>query len=332
MRNHLHLYKNWLCCLLFIGMQTIMVNGQLQHRHPKEVDLIKEIAPTYNESDINDQVIFIPTREMDDLLIYARSTVDPMKRNLSTDQFLKRYLPYSDNRLMKNGDIAYLEFYYNKYLGTLKECLAIATPNNLEFVTSRKQFFKNSTFTTRKEKRRFWRKFDAKRNELIADFFGFREHLIPAVSTEVAMILQEEHFPELTISMNELENLDGSPLEVTIYSNRVLEIPERKNTTIAGLSIISKCEDIFTSGSPAVRSAFPGLRGSNKGLTVHLRLFEDGVTLSHELGHLYYLYYKWEEYVKYIHFKGKDYEPGGHGPDDPSGLAARMTENGEMPF
>ncbi len=332
MQNYLPIYKIWLSGILFLGWNVFVASAQLLPRQPTVVNHIDSIVPRFIKSNIEDQIIFEPTREMDDVLRYARSTVDPMKRNLSTDQFLRRYLPYSQTRLMKNGDIAYLEFYYHKYLTTLKECLAIANPHNLEFITSRRAFFKNASLETRKEKRRYWRKFDTKRNELITNFFSFREHIIPAVSTEVAMILQEEHFPELTASMNKLQNLDKSPLEVTIYSNRILAIPEKKNATIAGLSIISKCEDIFTSGSPAVRNAYPGLRGSNKGLAVHLRLFEDGVTLSHELGHLYYLYYKWEEYVSYIRRKGKDYEPGGHGPDDPSGLAARMTENGQMPF
>ncbi len=332
MQKNLSLYKPLLSCLLLLGWNVFNVSAQLLPRHPIVIDLIEEAVPKYQEVEIDSQIIFEPTREIDDILRYARANVDPLKRNLKTDQFLKRYLPYSNTRLMKNGDIAYLEFYYNKYLVTLKECLAIANPQGLKFGTLRREFFKTSTLETRKEKRQYWRKFNAKRNELVANFFGYREYIIPAVSTEISMILQEEHFPELTVSMNELQNLDGSPLEITIYSNRVLTIPERKNTTIAGLSIISKCEDTFTSGSPAVRSAFPGLRGSNKGLTVHLRLFEDGVTLSHELGHLYYLAYKWEEYVSYIHKKGKDYEPGGHGPGDPSGLAARMTENGKMPF
>jgi len=334
MQNYLPFYKMCLCSFLFLGWNIFIISAQLLPRHPIEVNLIDSLAPQFFETETkqNNQIIFEPTREMDDILRFAQSNVDPLKRNLYTDQFIKRYLPYSDTRLMKNGDIFYLDFYYDKYLITLKECLAIANLHGLKFVSARRDFFKTSTLETRKEKRKYWRKFDDKRNELIARFFRFREHIIPAVSTEISMILQEEHFPELTASMNELKNLDDSPLEVMVYSNRNLTIPEKKNTAIAGLSIISKCEDIFTSGSPAVRSAFPGLRGSNKGLTVHLSLFEDGATLSHELGHLYYLYYKWEEYVNYIHQKGKDYEPGGHGPGDPSGLAARMTENGKMPF
>ncbi len=332
MQNFLPTYKTWLSCFLFLGLNILSTHAQLLPRQPHLVDLIDDAVPKYEERENKQQNIFEPTREMDDVLRYARSRVDPFKRNLRTDQFLNRYLPYSETRLMKNGDMYYLDFYYKKYLKTLIEALAIANPYQLKFATSRKDFFKSTTFETRKEKRRYWRKFDAKRNELIVNFFEFRQHIIPAVSTEVAMILQEEHFAELTASMNELENLDGSPLEVTIFSNRFLDVPNKENAVIAGLSIISKCEDIFTSGSPAVRNAYPGLRGTNKGLTVHLKLFEDGITLSHELGHLYYLYYKWEEYVNYIQEKGKDYEPGGHGPDDPSGLAAHMTENGKMPF
>ena len=330
MYNFLPIYPLKLVLLFLFGVLANTVFAQLLERQPKVIDLITEITPQFKEE--GEPLKFDVTREMEMVLKYAQTPVDPMKRNWSVDQFLDRYYPYFETRLMQNGDIAYLKFYYKKYLVTLEECFALVKGKPLEFATTRSTFFKNSTLETRKEKRIYWRKFDAKRNELVANFFRFREHIIPSISTEIAMILQEEHFPDLAVSMNELENLDGTPLQVTIYSNRNLAIPEKKNAKIAGLSIISKCEDVFTSGSPAVRDAFPGLRGSNKGLTVHLRLFEDGVTLSHELGHLYYLYYKWEEYVQYIRIKGKDYEQGGHGPDDPSGLAARMTEAGKMPF
>ncbi len=315
---------------LFLGINLPILSAQLLPRQPKMVDYTDLFTIKTEEDD--GPIQFDPTREMDDLLRFAQARVDPMKRNLKTDQFINRYFPYSETRLMKNGDIYYLKFYYEKYLNTLTECLDIARNQPLEFITSRRDFFKHSTMETRKEKRIYWRKFDKKRNELIAHFFEFRQYIIPAISTEISMILQEEHLPALTYSMNQMENLDQSPLEVMIYSNRELGLPERKDSRIAGLSIISKCDNVFTSGSPAVRNAYPGLRGSNKGLTVHLRLFEDGVTLSHELGHLYYLYHKWEEYVEYIQRKGKNYEPGGHGPDDPSGLAARMTEEGKMPF
>lgn len=330
MQNILHNYFSKFFTLCLVGIFAFPASAQLLDRYPREIDLIAAITPQVAKE--KGPIQFKVTREMDVALTYARTSVDPMKRNMSVDQFLDRYYPYFETHLMHNGDIAYLKFYYEKYLRTLRECLAITRGHPLEFETTRRAFFKQSTFETRKEKRLYWRKFEAKRNELIANFFRFRQYVIPAVSTEISLILQKEHFPELAQSMNELENLDGTPLEVTIYSNRYLVIPERKNAAIAGLSIISKCENVFTSGSPAVRDAYPGLRGSNKGLTVHLRLFEDGVTLSHELGHLYYLYHKWEEYVIYIQKKGKDYETGGHGPDDPSGLAARMTEEGKMPF
>lgn len=330
MRNQFYIPISHFLILFFFGINLSTIAAQLLPRQPKVIDYSAILTPQTTKEE--EPIQFDPTREMDDLLRYAQTRVDPMKRDLKTDQFLNRYLPYSTTRLMKNGDIYYLKFYYEKYLNTLTECLDLARNQPLEFITSRRAFFKNSTMETRKEKRIYWRKFDSKRNELIANFFEFRQYIIPAVSTEISMILQEEHLPVLTYSMNQMENLDQSPLEVMIYSNRVLGIPERKDTRIAGLSIISKCDNVFTSGSPAVRNAYPGLRGSNKGLTVHLRLFEDGVTLSHELGHLYYLYHKWEEYVEYIRRKGKNYEPGGHGPDDPSGLAARMTEEGKMPF
>jgi len=330
MHNILQIFLPKLLVFFLFGLFSQTAFGQLLARHPKTIDIIAGITPQVKEA--GQPLEFDISREMDVILKYARTSVDPLKRNRSVDLFLNRYYPYFETHLLRNGDIAYLKFYYDKYLKTMGECLALTKGQPLEFGTTRRAFFKQATFETRKEKRIYWRKFDEKRNELVAKFFRFRQHIIPAISTEISLILQQEHFPELAQSMDSLKNLDGTPLEVAIYSNRKLVIPKRKNAIIAGLSIISKCQDVFTSGSPAVRDAFPGLRGSNKGLTVHLRLFENGVTLSHELGHLYYLYHKWEEYVGYIERKGKDYEAGGHGPDDPSGLAARMTEEGKMPF
>lgn len=330
MRNNMYIPFSYFLVLILLGIVLPKAHAQLLPRQPlKETNYAELITP---QAKILEPAKFELTREMEDLLNYARRQVDPMKRDLKTDQFLNRYFPYSETRLMKNGDIYYLKFYYEKYLNTLTECLDIARNQPLEFITNRRQFFRQSTMETRKEKRIYWRKFDRKRTELIANFFHFRQYLMPALSSEISMILQEFHLPELTVSMNQLENLDKSPLPIMIYSNSRLAIPERQGGNVAGLSIISKCDNVFTSGSPAVRNAYPGLRGSNKGLTVHLRLFENGVTLSHELGHLYYLYHKWEEYVVYIQRKGKDYEPGGHGEDDPSGWAARMTEEGKMPF
>ena len=60
----------------------------------------------------------------------------------------------------------------------------------IEFGTTRRAFFKNVTMETRKEKRIYWRAFNAKREELVANFFHFREYIIPAVSTEISLILQ----------------------------------------------------------------------------------------------------------------------------------------------
>ncbi|MEM6321575.1 MAG: hypothetical protein AAF960_28205 [Bacteroidota bacterium] len=326
-----HLPKQLLPVVVFLVFCYITVYsfGQLKPRKKVTVDLIKEITP---QSDTTKFTNFKLNRIMDDLLSYAQKSVNPMKRDMRTDAFLDRYLPYYEFRMLRNGDIAYLRFYYDKYLKTLEECLALARPHQLEFQDTRSIFFKKATLPTRKEKRKYWRRYSEKRNELIGRFFDFRQYLIPALSTEICMIMQEEHFPELAAVMNDLPNLDGSAMEVTVFSNLRLNFPEMTKRQIAGLSIISKCQDVYTSGSPAIRNAFPGLRGSNKGLAVHLQLFEDGVTLSHELGHLYYLYHKWDEYVVYIQEKGKDYEPGGHGLGDPSGEAAFMTEQGIMPF
>ena len=244
MRNILYTFLPTLFLLLLFSMFTQTATAQLLPRYTRNIDLIAEITPRVKDK--RKPVKFDVSREMDVILKYAQTSVDPLKRNMSVDQFVNRYYPYFETQLMRNGDIAYLKFYYEKYLRTLGECLDITRGQPLEFGTNRRSFFKQSTFETRKEKRLYWRKFDAKRIELVTNFFRFREYIIPAVSTEISIILQREHFPELAQSMNELENLDGTPLEVAVYSNRLLAIPTRKNAVIAGLSICL----LYTSPSP----------------------------------------------------------------------------------
>lgn len=53
--------------------------------------------------------------------------------------------------------------------------------------------------------------------------------------------------------------------------------------------------------------------------------------LSHEFGHILYLYHHWENYQKYIEDKGENYKFGGHSAGDPNGKAADLAENGKMP-
>lgn len=321
--------KILLAHLLALFISPSILPGQLRPL-ARPLDLVESITPQRSDKKKKKEIYL--SHEILTLIDYAKTAYDPMVRDYAVDQFIDRYYPRFKQFLMRNGDIAYLKFYYEKYLMTLEECNVMRAEQPLDFGSTRSQFFKNANLSTRKEKRLFWRMFSKKRDELVERFFKFNQYIIPAISTEVAMMSQENHFPELTEAMNKLVNLDGTPMEVMIFSNYQIQVPDYKNSKIAGLSIIALCDNIFTSGSPNVRRIYPGLRGNNKGLTVHLKLFEGGVTLSHELGHLYYLYYKWDEYVEYIKRKGKDYEPGGHGPGDPSGEAAWMTENGILPF
>jgi len=316
-----------LSLLLVIGSDVI---GQVKSVTVESPFLIEEVTPQFKQEEPTEESIL--SKEMSNLVNYYQGVVNPIVRDYTMDRFLDKYYPNYEHFRMKNGDIAYLKFYYNKFLVVQKEFRRMAADQNLVYASDRFSFFKESTLSSRKEKRIFWRNFVKTREELTKRLLKFHQYLMPAISTEIAMKSQKRHFPKLFESMNQLQNLDGSPLEVFIYSNFQLTIPHYEGKPIAGLSIISRCEDIYTSGSPAVRKAYPGLRGSNKGLAVHIKLFEDGRTLSHELGHLYYLYHKWDEYLEYIQQKGKDYQPGGHGADDPSGLAAKMTENGVFPF
>ncbi len=154
MQHLLHIHFPKLFALFFVGVFAQPATAQLLDRYPREIDLITEITP---QSKVDKEPIrFDVTREMDIALTYARTSVDPMKRDMRIDQFLDRYYPYFETQLMRNGDIAYLKFYYKKYLRTLGECLGISRGHPLDFGTTKRAFFKKSTFETRKEKRMYW--------------------------------------------------------------------------------------------------------------------------------------------------------------------------------
>ncbi len=68
-----------------------------------------------------------------------------------------------------------------------------------------------------------------------------------------------------------------------------------------------------------------------RALAVFVEVGSPGAILSHEYGHLYYLYHHWETYTEYMEKMGKHYQVGGHGKGDASGIAAELAEAGKMP-
>jgi len=149
------------------------------------------------------------------------------------------------------------------------------------------------------------------------------------LATEIVLAEQQKHLPRLFEEMQYLINMDGSPLDIYIFS--YAKIQSYTTFELVGLTTIIQYKGYFTSCSPKFQANFPQLACRENAVAIHLKKGVKGDILSHEFGHLHYLYNNWTEYKKYISKKGDDYVIGGHGEFDPSGISARIAESGKMP-
>lgn len=150
------------------------------------------------------------------------------------------------------------------------------------------------------------------------------------METEAIIQRQRQHFPELFNRLDTLRNRDGATLRIYIFSHEQLPTSHLTNDFNA-LSIMAKVNGSFTSDTPLLRQLLPNLKKCNNAIAVHIVFNQPGKTLSHEFGHILYLYHNWEKYQDFIREKGEKYKFGGHSPDDPNGLAADMAEQGQIP-
>lgn len=150
------------------------------------------------------------------------------------------------------------------------------------------------------------------------------------LETEAIIQRQKAHFPILFDRLNALQNTNGQALRIYIFSHKQLPVASWGNHYNA-LTVMAKANGYFTSDTPSLRQLLPKLKKCNNAIAVHIVFNQPGKTLSHEFGHILYLYHNWEKYQEFIKVKGEKYKFGGHSPDDPNGLAADTAEQGQMP-
>lgn len=194
---------------------------------------------------------------------------------------------------------------------------------------SRKDFLKSRAQHSHHLNKALWQRLHRKKSELEEAFRQSMKFMKLLLATELTIFQQSTHLPELAAYMNDLQNRDGTDLPIYIFSYKRLFDGESERTK--GLAICILSQGLITSESPIFNARYPALRSKAGALTVHLESGADGTVLSHEFGHLYYLYNHWREYQRYIQTQKGRYVIGGHGIGDPCGKAAILAENGIMP-
>lgn len=290
--------------------------------HPANLIAFQKSLTSHKLFDNSDENITPDLRLIQEHLTEMESPFSESK--IATD-FLDKIAKKNEVLLIRNGnhtDAVLARKQYEALLGNFQNfCESMGISQNIK----RNKLAEFKRDLSAPQKRKLWRSMIKYRSAIKKSFDMYKRHLKLMLSTELAIFRQEEHCQELAEHMNRLKNLDGSPLPVYIFSHYKIT---RSLYDRMGLSIISWHKGLFTTDSPATRHLFPDLPRQEKALTVHLRMNSRGRILSHEFGHLFYLLNHWEEYQQFIQAEGNAYQVGGHGPNDPSGLAAELAELG----
>lgn len=328
--------KPYLALLLVLGILlliSIYISGKKGARH---VDLgafffEKVSAPIPPEEKLEVPIEQDSLMEMDRVDRYLNDSITPFRMSDTPIRFLREVRKRNSQNLIRNGNLDQAEAVSSQYRSLLKRFIHLSDSLNLPMDISRKEFFKRWKSATRKEKgkAKVWSFFFQRRLSLGRAFKLYKKQLELIVSTERVIQEQKRHLPELYCYMNDLENLDGRDLPIYVIS--YAKVFSGRGRSVAGMALFATYKGLFTSASPNFVQSYPALVQKKNALSVHLRKGVSGAILSHELGHLYYLYHHWDEYLQYRETRHRDYRRGGHGLTDPSGQAAEMAERGIMP-
>lgn len=262
---------------------------------------------------------------------YLNDSKSPFSNTNIPLGFIKKVRDKNAKTLIRNGNLEQVEKVSSEYQLLLEDFMQVCDSLDLPMEISKKECFQRwkSTAQYPRGKGRVWSSFFQRRLTLRRAYKEFRKQVELIFSTERVIWEQKKHFPELYQHMNSLNNLDGTPLPIYIISYP--KVIAGRGQQVAGLAMFGKYKGLLTSASPEQMESYPGLIGRKNALAVHLQKGVAGTVLSHEFGHLFYLYYHWYEYLNYIQSRPGDYRRGGHGITDPSGQAAEMAENGMLP-
>lgn len=263
---------------------------------------------------------------LDSVEAYLQVAHSPLYYSPTPCLFIDESKNKAGRSLIRNGDLEGLEVAFLAYQSDLTNLRTFSRIHMIPPQATRRAHSRSS-----KVKQINWNSFRKLQKQLWASFQDFRLALLLAHQTEQLIWAQYRHNPMLYQAVNSLINLNGKPLPVYVYTRHTLfhEDPELQH--LAGMLVVSLQEGAFSSDTPVIRSCHPEFVGKSGALAVFVDSEADGATLSHEFGHLYYLYHHWEPYMKFIALQGEHYQIGGHGLGDNSGRAANLAEEGKMP-
>lgn len=324
------LHYTWLIVNLALSVVTRM-NATL----PPETPLL-HIQPDHSQMNfrrgvrIKDKLMmttaFPNLHLLDSVESYLEAVYTPFDLSPIPYLFIEELRQRAATSLIRNGDLDTLEITYRKYQDNLTRLQLFSKMHEIPLEAERR-----GDCRSRERSHRNWNSFKKLRQQLLASFEDFQGTLVNAYQTERLIRAQYQHNPGLYQAINKLINLNGEPLPVYVQTRNSLFHEHPGLQHLEGMLVVSLTEGAFSSDTPFIREHHPSFVGRSGALAVFLDSEAEGATLSHEFGHLYYLYHHWEPYMKFIAEQGEQYQIGGHGAGDCSGKAANLAEAGKMP-
>lgn len=258
--------------------------------------------------------------------LYLESGHQPFVKSSTPKAFIRKLKQRNELFQIRNGHLCSLEEAYDVFQNHLQRLRSFTEALGVSWDVSRKDFNRQKGGDLCD-----WSLLKQMRTSLSKAFKAFKKELVLAYATELALIHQYIHNPLLFDALNKLDNLDGNALPTYVFSRRSLPDQKAELLQVEGLVVMSQYQGLLSSDTPQIRRSYPHFIGEPNALSVFLEMGSPGALVSHEFGHLYFLYHHWEDYMEYVLAKGKNYQIGGHGHGDPNGEAAELAEHGKMP-
>lgn len=324
------LHYTWLVVNLLLGivdpMEAMPTPEILPLQWESTPSGMDQFFPARPESMRSRTKAFLSPHLLDSVESYLAATDDPFDLSPVPQLFIEELQNRATISLIRNGDLDELETDYQSYQYNLTRLHLFSKRNKIPIRAKRRTEcrIRNCSHSN-------WNSFHKLREQTLGSFNDFQLALLNAYQTERLIWAQYRHNPALYQAINSLINLNGEPLPVYVQTRHSLFHEDPALLHLKGMLVVSLKEGIFSSNTPFIRKYHPSFVGRSGAIAVFLDSEADGATLSHEFGHLYYLYHHWESYMKFIAKQGEHYQIGGHGVGDCSGKAANLAEAGKMP-
>ncbi|NRB51992.1 MAG: hypothetical protein HRU41_30245 [Saprospiraceae bacterium] len=320
--------------LLALCLSWCFLNGgkanasSLTQRDPCSHESLTSATAFYCQFGIRDSALnrFPTYRYLGAVEVYLQTTTTPYIISLTPQYFLDRLAERNSKFLIRNGCITSLKESFHNYQRQLNKLKQLTAALGVSIEAKKKDLTQHKGAGICD-----WSLIRQMRRTLWKSFRRFKSELSAAYETEVILLAQFIHNPSLFEAVNSLVNLDGSNLPIYVHTRPAFFGSQAILQHLSGMVVMSQQGGLFSSDTPAIRQGHPHFVGHKDALTVIVQVRAPGAILSHEYGHLYYLYHHWEAYTEYMEQMGPRYQVGGHGSGDASGIAAELAEKGEMP-